>query len=504
MNESYLIERNSPIIIYGSATIGIRVCKILRENNFSIGIFIDKRANEINSLLDYQVLNIEDTRLKDFTDNIVIVAVKNVFEHDKIAENLYKIGFRKILYKPYWDILGCSSDDQKSIGMMYDNFIKNRIDFTKEVAFYNPKSSFKLSDFGTIEKKENHRTIFIPTEMIFTNYSSESEWDDIPIGALFPHIEFFKSLEGKNNSDIKSYQEYCEQAALRVGEVKITDAWKENVIHNRIDVFWQMQQSLELDFNFFVRNPITAKYNPKGYFNLTGGKHRATFLVAHNYSYCPVKITEDDYEKWVNSITFSFLEELLKKMTIRELAEILPHPMLYRFPCKRGIEYLKIQQVIVNYVAHYSKKYFDKVNFSRVSICDLVSKYGIFTRIFQKAGSRVVTLKEKNPDQLERLIDLLTNTQEEKKMEDVEKIDIVIADEDTIFQIPESLVFDRLLMIHSSQEVEILNNYIFEKELYFSHLHSGTIFVSAYKKNRSEDNAIREQGNSKYYTRKGE
>lgn len=481
MHNEYLISKNDSIIIYGAATVGIRIFKILLENNFNIEAFIDKRADEISTLLGYPVLNINDKDcLERKKNSIVIVAVKNVFEHNKIAETLLKIGFNKIIYKPYWELIGCANEEQQIISKVYDSFIKNKIDISIKVPFANKNDSIKLLDFGTVKNFSNYKIVNIPAEMIFTNLGSNSEWDDIPIAALYPHIEFFETLDGNMKTDIIYYQKYCEQAALQVKDILTTENWKKNVIQNRIDIFWQMQQSLEIDFDFFIRNPITAIYNIKGYFNLTGGKHRAAFFIAHNYSYIPVKITNDDYKKWINNNLLLSFEKRIQTSAISELPEALPHPMLYRFPSVKGIDYLRIQQKIIRFIASYSKQIYSAVDFKKISVCDLVSKYGIFNRVLQKAGCEVVTIENELPNDFLTIANLLTNTKE-KKLISIEnkEIDIVIVEGNDVFKI---IKVGYKIIIHLDREIGRLEGYKFYKEIFRSFTQEKILKVSVFIK----------------------
>ena len=95
----FSINGSRSIVIYGAANSGKIVYDILKKNQIDIIAFIDKRADELGELYGKRIVgSIDDIDGLDKTDCVVIIAVKNVFEHSKIADHLVKSGINSILY----------------------------------------------------------------------------------------------------------------------------------------------------------------------------------------------------------------------------------------------------------------------------------------------------------------------------------------------------------------------------------------------------------------------
>ena len=139
-----------------------------------------------------------------------------------------------------------------------------------------------LQDKALIESDSDSVVADIPVYYIFTDLYKDIDilWGDIPCLGLIP--------------------QFCREAALRSGGIKITKAWEESVYRNRLDVFNHMQYEWEHDRGFFVKNAVWADYNEKGYFNIKSGKHRVVFMLVKGKRYIPLRIKKSDYEKWSN------------------------------------------------------------------------------------------------------------------------------------------------------------------------------------------------------------
>lgn len=333
----FSINGSRSIVIYGAATSGKIVYDILKKNQIDIIAFIDKRADELGELYGKRIVgSIDDIDGLDKTDCVVIIAVKNVFEHSKIADHLVKSGINSILYKPHSVLSGEGTEDEKRISECYDCLLGNQLEKLSHIPETKEVVAYVCKDSALIREEGAYVWARVPTCLIYANRTDEKEsvWEDIPILSMFPHIGLFQEcLCEPVENGIEDYVAFCCEAAENTGGVEITERWKENVVSNRTDVFRNMEMSYELDKEFFLRNAPMAKWNEKGYFNLLGGKHRCTFLAAKGDQYVTLRIAKVDYAKWIGHEKTLDLRVSIDEFLQNEGGRgIIEHPYYYKCP----------------------------------------------------------------------------------------------------------------------------------------------------------------------------
>ena len=285
--------------IYGAGTLGKLVGEYLLKEDVRIQGYIDKRAMEVKTLIGISVYDLNVLK-KNYVDNIcIIIAIKDVFEHEKIKQTLFKLGVNKIIYKAQNVLDGNGSQSENIISQIYDSIINHSFMHNTELPLIFDEGTNKEKKEWILCKDEEQVTAYVPCELIYTNYDEKKEytWGDVCILGLVPHIDLFKFFAGNTDYSEELYINFCIQNAIQQG-IEITESWKKNVIRNRNNVFRQMFYYWSMERDFFVRNAPTAKWNENGYFNLTSGKHRAAFLVAMGQRWIPCKVAKEDYEEW--------------------------------------------------------------------------------------------------------------------------------------------------------------------------------------------------------------
>ena len=120
---------DTPVVLYGAAHAGATIYKKLHKY-CNISAFIDRRADEISYYMEIPVFAIDsgaiDSVLK--SNAIVVVAVKNIFEHEKITLDLIKHGFNHIVFCPVDGSLFeyRSNDERTLLTNLYNNIISFR------------------------------------------------------------------------------------------------------------------------------------------------------------------------------------------------------------------------------------------------------------------------------------------------------------------------------------------------------------------------------------------
>lgn len=350
---SYRITPTTEIYLYGAASIG----KIVFQNllDYNVKGFIDVRGNEIDEMCSKPVFSLDEMTEHIDKKSVLIITVKNVFEHDEIAYALYKKGYTNIVYKPQNALSGNSNEEENKLSALWDEIVADHFDCKSiDVPEYQSSIAYNFTDFAKLKEEREAITANVPIELVYTN-NVKSIWGNINIQALYPHILFFHFLENKQGGEIKSYIELCEQAAYKIGDVKVTDAWKRNVIKNRTMIYEQMNKYIDIDIDFFVRNAPTAIWNPKGYFNLTSGKHRAAFLVSKGKRYIPLKVSSSDYSLWMGQTECQKVKRDIIQNRKRSIKHKVHHPFFIHFPCTEAVFYTRFQSAILMFLCKESR-----------------------------------------------------------------------------------------------------------------------------------------------------
>lgn len=330
MSHYFSLTSITPVYLYGAASIG----KIVYEKNPDIRIqgFIDARAKEIEKFMGLPVYTLSEAQKNISADAVIMISVKNVFELEDIALTLYEAGFSRLIYKSRAVLEGMGNEDDFRLSEIWDALVSGTYGGIEErlICFQN-NIQYSFTDQTVVSENEEEVLAYIPVELIYTN-DRKDKWSDINIQGYYPHIYFFYFLSNHRNGQTEDYLKFVEDTALAQGDIKITEAWRKNVLRNRTMVYEKMRLSLDMDYEFFQRNAPTAVWNEKGYFNLTSGKHRCAFLVSQGYRYIALKIVKQDYDRFLKYGEVKKFREKIINEKIRYLDTKIYHPWFYRYP----------------------------------------------------------------------------------------------------------------------------------------------------------------------------
>lgn len=389
-----LLPQKSNVILYGAGTNGIVTKKKLERLGFNIGGFIDIRANEIGEIDGIPVWNLDDpVCCRQSKAAVVLITVKNVFEHQRIVEQLISRGFENLLYKPYSAFTGNGSLQEIKISDAFDKIIKGESPVLTDVPCTDRMLGSSFQDRGLIADGDEI-TFWAPVALVYTNKvkDSNSSWTDINCAALFPHIELFRFFSGDKNAGPHNYLTLCIQLAKQINNHSLTEQWKKNIIQNRYEVFQNMEHFYNIDSKFFIRNAPQALWNERGYFNLTGGKHRVTYLISKGYSYIPLKVSKEDYHTYLNLKWAEALQNELVKQVSRDVLIPVMHPYFYEIIGKNNSFYQNFLIKITGYLAEKMYRDSGSIDFHALSVADALHTYGLCSRYFHKMGCTVYRL----------------------------------------------------------------------------------------------------------------
>lgn len=447
-------------IIYGAAAIGNMAKEAIEKCGLEVIGYIDKRAHEIEQYNNLPVWSVEDSMLEKYCKDVVVfVGVKNVFEHEKIARILTKKGFEYIVYKANSVLMGVGTTEEQKLARLWDVLFDGEGKCKDiEIPMCQVFNNGDLYDYGLIQEDGEDVVAYIPTEFIYTNNYTQNgmmKWGNVNILSFFTHINFFRFLDGREDATPEEYlKEYCIYTAELQKKIVITDAWKENVINNRRQIFEKMSEAMNLDKNFFLRNAPQAVWNQeKKYFNLTSGKHRSTFLAAKGMRYIPLRISKNDYNMFYN-----YDEVMQTKKSIDESKNeiTITHPCFYR-------DDRSLDNGEYNFLSWFARYYgkelfykYGKVDFSNLYLIDYSKDQGTLSRYVLRAGG--IVCRRVKPENLEQQLNKLFYSKLRYKKDDInveKKINILVVEEDNIDEIS----------LHKAHCKEVIIKYCKEEQI---------------------------------------
>ncbi len=398
----FSINNQTRIFLYGAASIGKIVYENLKAKDITAAGFIDKRADELEHFMERPVSKIEDFFMNELKDTVVVISVKNVFEHDAIAEKFINNGFYNLIFKPKSVLENRASSDEIRVGNIYDALLDG-----SAIDFDNINGTTKLAgyfykDYAKVCEDVDDCISMIPVSLLYTNdYDPKKhKWGNVNLYSFFTHDDFFQSLSGDLKKDSDFYvKDYCEYAAKQQGDITITDKWRQNVVANRAMIYEQMRLSLEIDPQFFYRNPATAIWNTeKQYFNLTSGKHRTMFMVSQGYYYIPVRISKADYAEWVRKKQVDEIWREMQCQGMNNYEGLIAHPYFYKFSTIGWGFMVSCIHEMSNIIAKkiYAAK--NKVDYAGITIIDEMNAFHCLSRFFSHMGATVYRTDNKSEE----------------------------------------------------------------------------------------------------------
>lgn len=412
-NESFYTLEKKDIVLYGAATMGCIYYEKIYKIGFNIIGFIDQRGKEIKEIYGLPVFSLENAEFSK--DVVIFIAVKNVFEHTKIANELVEKGYTNIIFRPYNCLIGQGTDEEKQINKMYDLFSEGKIcEYHFKYIIPKVKILFapKLKNDAILKEQDDYLTILIPITLLFTDKkigSDGKESNEIPILLLKPHIEFVKCVLGVGDYNVQSYLAYCEEAAKKIDRFKVTPAWRANVIRNRAEVFNNMNHLYNVNKQYFVNNAPFVQWNEKGYFNLCSGKHRSTFLMTKGDNYIPVKMLKNDYLKWTREREIQKIQTYINSIGINYIQAPVENPFFYNLSCPNEQFFYELIRGIAQYLSdfYYVNSSINIMEGKKIFIS--MEDGGFCKRFFRRCGCKVYCNSKKD-----NFYDLINGLFEEK------------------------------------------------------------------------------------------
>lgn len=433
---NFILSKKSRFVLYGAASCGTILCRKLEKEDCKVDAFIDQRGKEIGWLMNHPVYDLKQAQERlPVKDVIVIVAVKNVFEHSRIAAELIKAGFCNILYKPYAILQGKGAVKEQLINQWYENMMSEEfVNQSVEIPCTCSVVTSVVSEGDYIlEETDDSVMVSIPLCCIFENKGvGQQERNAL---YFFPHIQFFKYLQGDTKADISYYIDYCKRAAREIGTFELTEQWQTNVIRNRVEICNEMNNAFFLKRDFFLSGAPKVMWNRSGYFNLNSGKHRTAFMVSKGMQFMPVRMSKTDMRIWMNIDIAKIVVNQIKSENVFEIPAPIEHPWFYEYTCTSALFFYKLTFKLAEMISrsYYQSPIDNYVADKKIYI--QVHDWGYLGRILRRSGAMVYEEITKNAEWKE-LLDDLFYLKDKKQMSPQDLYDIKILEvpnKDTIF-----------------------------------------------------------------------
>lgn len=393
---SYKLKKSDEVILYGAATIGKLMYNRLMTQSYNVIGFMDKRAIEISSYCGLPVFSIDSNEI-DKENTVIILSVKNVFEHSRIVNKLSQIGYKKIIYRPFDTLNGGGTKDEKIINDMYDLLTEGEISDVDNIEI--PKvdiyKEIKLSEQGVVSRNGELIISYIPISILFTDKKEGVATYSILF--LQSHINFVKYVLGLEGGEKQHYIDFCKKAALKIGGIEITKAWKENVLSNRAEVFLHMNHIYNTEPEYFIKNAPYVEWNyERKVFHLQSGKHRTAFLLAMGLNYIPVKMNKADYEEYTNMINISKIRDELDNKVDKGMIPPIENPYFYDYSYYVENIWFNILKYCVSNIFKNYYVDFEHYTLNALNIGIAVDDSGFLKRYFERVGCKISILNDLN------------------------------------------------------------------------------------------------------------
>jgi hypothetical protein len=429
------IYKDTPVVIYGAAAAGLRGYYSLKTlNKYNVVGFFDKRADEISAQCGLPVWSPGAELPYKKEDLLVIICVKNVFEHEKIANLLIENGYKNLIFMPLQSLNHKAATDYAAINRNYQQIFNDadpEMQYEMEpVPPLDGIAQYYYQDYAVLKRTEKTVIVNSPLAAIFVQVAESFDMLQnkallCNALALVPHIDLFRFFNG-NGETTATYLDFCLAGAINLemmygggeGKIAVTDSWRKNIIHNRRMVFDAMNGDMEINYSFFIDHAPVCLLKDDHYLLMKSAKHRAAYFIIKGRAYMPVEISKKDYTMLLNMDTLSELETFLRKNRISELNAPIQHPYMYKYPCRMwNYHELFVHKTIY----HIARIFSEASDIAKIIVEDSLPDGGALSRCLARIGFHVNRICADDKDKalcmlLDRLF-YVTNSEYKNELE---------------------------------------------------------------------------------------
>jgi len=329
--EEMLLTPETPLLVYGAGEVGRRfAARALAEGYNILGFFDEKLAG--GSCDGRPVFDFAAPLPGPPDKNGVVICLADGLAHKGVAEALAAAGFSFIVLLPLG--LARPPAEKDALTRLYNRVLNLRRGDSFKVPRYEALAKPAVVPEAAVLRRENGcLTVLVEAEILFTENKSTWKGDksklfgaprysDVNIAAHGGLAALFAYLSGAAPDG----QGYLDGYRSDLANFKVDMA-------KRGELYDLFCRELDRGLDFFIEAAPEAEWSEQGYFNLIGGHHRTGFLVFRRHRLLPVRLSEADFERWLNRPALAAALNLLSEG--RELYAPLPHPAFRAWPVRR-------------------------------------------------------------------------------------------------------------------------------------------------------------------------
>lgn len=413
---------DSSIWIYGKGGTGLRTARILIESGFNVCGFIDRRANEIaDADLPIRTLDEIETEIQDKHKIVVVICLKDVFQHEELARSLVGAGFFYLVYKPASFLNGSNVNyEAERVNGIYEQLVEGGhppdadciVPLTKSIPVC-------LNDRFFIEDCGETVLAWVPVEKVF-NYSDSADYPGCNMPLMFGLVDLYNAFSGELSPGaykiaLQDFYLYCGEWLHKIG-LSTDEKPLSGFVDSRAGVFQNLEKLAEINTEFFQKNAPSASYEEGKFYLVSSGRNRIAFQIARGAKYVPLRLLKVDYEAWCDLNMVHEVEHSLGKSAELCCFAPAPHPYLVDLPCEFA-DYMKLfvipaakdivrdlylQCVVTDErgVRHIDFERFEKMKQS-VHIFEDMNDGGTLRNYFQSLGFTVVSNSSFKPGEMD-------------------------------------------------------------------------------------------------------
>jgi len=286
------------LILYGVNLVSERLYRALEDAGYHVEAFFDRRYRELNGQYPVPVRALSDDPYGGMEKDgfCVIILLQNAAQHEPIARDFLKRGYRRILFAPVLSEL--PDETAAAFRKTYNLLLEGEYQELRNIPLLHD-GLFGLEDsvrHSIIEKEGSHLVVWAPVELLHSGLVllEHPELTNIPLSAYTHYLELFQYLQGETGN-CRAYLECC----VARGYQSPNSYSDQDVLTQRKQLLETYMTELNKGMGFFISSAAAAKWNDGlNAFNLTDGHHRSVFLLARGFRYIPVRISGEDFRKW--------------------------------------------------------------------------------------------------------------------------------------------------------------------------------------------------------------
>lgn len=221
--------------------------------------------------------------LRNKADICVYICMQNAMQHEIVAEKLFYMGFRYIVFLP--------------VSSKYNMQAYKMVELWNRIYEGGIDSSNEIPRYETFLKKDNLRKnniVYAPMELVFTDKNSidsYKRWENKHISLFEPYNQLYKCIyEGG-----KLPQDYLQVNFDLHGKDK------HSIVRDRIILYEVLSKRINNDSQYYDAMICPVEVSKSGIFNLKDGHHRANLAFHLGKDFLPVKVHGGEVNyKWLN------------------------------------------------------------------------------------------------------------------------------------------------------------------------------------------------------------